>query len=74
MKNNGIMLLLLAFVAFLFLKNSSATTTNATITSTNNPTSNSIASIVGGLISIFGKSNSPYAGSEVQSYSPTNSY
>jgi preprotein translocase subunit SecG len=66
MKGNTILIVALALVAFMFMKNSSTTNTTATISNSNNPVSNIVASVVTGLVSIFGKSNSAYSAGNIE--------
>jgi hypothetical protein len=68
MKNSNILVIVvLAFVAFLFMRNSQASTTITTgkTVGLNNATGAAIQSIVGGLVNIFGKSTSPYSGGDI---------
>jgi hypothetical protein len=63
MKSTNIILVaVLALVAFMFMKNSQAattTTTSKTVGITPS-TGQTISDIIGGLVSIFGKGESPY--------------
>lgn len=68
MKNSNILVIVvLAFIAFLFMKNSqsSTTITAGKTVGLNNATGSAIQSVVSGLVSIFGKSNSPYSGGDI---------
>jgi hypothetical protein len=68
MKNQSlIVVVVLALVAFMFMKNtqSAITTTTSKTVGLTPATGSVIQSVVGGLVSIFGKSNSPYSGGYV---------
>jgi hypothetical protein len=68
MKNNGIIIVVLALVAFLFMRNSYSGTTQTTSKTVGltPATGGAIQSIVNGLVNIFGKSPSPYSGADIQ--------
>jgi di/tricarboxylate transporter len=68
MKNtNLIVVVVLALVAFMFMKNSQSarTTTTSKTVGVTPATSGAIQSVINGLVSIFGKSESAYSGGDI---------
>ena len=64
-KNNIVVVLVLALVAFLFLRNTSSTFTASKTLGVTPATGSAISSIAGMLTSIFGSSNSAYSAGDV---------